>query len=346
MTAAHPIESLDDLRARLRQLPAPDAVAAAAAAARQAELTKPPGALGRLEELALWLAAWQGRALPRLERVAALVFAGNHGVATRGVSAYPSAVTAQMVSNFEAGGAAINQLCRSAGADLGVIPLALDQPTADFCTGPAMREDECVAALNAGIHSVAADLDLLALGEMGIGNTASAAAICAALFGGPAAWWTGPGTGLDRHGLAHKTAVVGQGLVRHAGAFGDPLEVLRRLGGREIAALAGALLAARELHIPVLLDGFVTGAAAAVVHAVAPAALDHARAAHCSAEPGHPRLLERLALRPLLTLDMRLGEASGAALAILLCRAAIACHNDMATFASAGVSGRGDDGRA
>ena len=150
------------------------------------ELTKPPGALGRLEELALWLAAWQGRALPRLERVAALVFAGNHGVAARGVSAYPSAVTAQMVANFEAGGAAINQLCRTAGADAPRRSrLALDQPTADFCTGPAMSEDECVAALNAGIGAVAADLDLLALGEMGIGNTASAAAICAALFGGP-----------------------------------------------------------------------------------------------------------------------------------------------------------------
>jgi nicotinate-nucleotide--dimethylbenzimidazole phosphoribosyltransferase len=340
MIAATPIESLHDLRARLGQLPLPDAAAAAAAAARQLELTKPPGALGRLEELALWLAAWQGRALPRLERVAALVFAGNHGVAARGVSAYPSAVTAQMVANFEAGGAAINQLCRTARAELRVVPLALDQPTADFCIEAAMSDADCVAALNAGLGAVAADLDLLALGEMGIGNTASAAAISAALFGGPAAWWTGPGTGLDPHGLAHKTAVVGRGLVRHAGAFGDPLEILRRLGGREIAAMAGALLAARERRIPVLLDGFVAGAAAAVLQALAPRALDHVRAAHCSAEPGHPRLLERLGLRPLLALDMRLGEASGAALAILMCRAAIACHNGMATFTSAGVSDR------
>jgi nicotinate-nucleotide--dimethylbenzimidazole phosphoribosyltransferase len=269
-----------------------------------------------------------------------LVFAGNHGVAARGVSAYPSAVTAQMVANFEAGGAAINQLCRTAGAELRVVPLALEQPTADFCTAPAMSETECIAALNAGLQAVPADLDLLALGEMGIGNTASAAAISAALFGGPAAWWTGPGSGLDPHGLAHKTAVVGRGLVRHAGAFGDPLEILRRLGGREIAAMAGALLAARERRIPVLLDGFVAGAAAAVLQALEPQALGHVQAAHCSAEPGHPRLLERLGLRPLLQLDMRLGEASGAALAILLCRAAVACHNDMATFASAGVSDR------
>jgi nicotinate-nucleotide--dimethylbenzimidazole phosphoribosyltransferase len=338
MTSAHPISSLDDLRTRLRQLPGPDATVLAAAQAHQAQLTKPPGALGRLEELALWLAAWQGRARPRLERVAALGFAGTHGVAARGVSAYPSAVTAQMVRNFEAGGAAINQLCRTAGAELRVVPLELDRPTADFCTAPAMSAAECVAALNAGLGAVAPDTDLLALGEMGIGNTASAAAICAALFGGPAAWWTGPGTGLDPHGVAHKTAVVGRGLVRHAGAFGDPLEVLRRLGGREIAALAGALIAARERRIPVLLDGFVVGAAAAVVQALEPAALDHVRAAHCSAEPGHPRLLERLGLRPLLALEMRLGEASGAALAILLCRAALACHNGMATFAGAGVS--------
>jgi nicotinate-nucleotide--dimethylbenzimidazole phosphoribosyltransferase len=340
MTSANPISSLDDLRARLRQLPSPDAAAAAAAEAHQAQLTKPPGALGRLEELAVWLAAWQRRPQPRLERVAALVFAGNHGVAARGVSAYPPAVTAQMVANFVAGGAAINQLCRTAGAELTVIALSLDQPTADFCTGPAMSAAECVAALNRGLTALAPHTDLLALGEMGIGNTASAAAICAALFGGPAAWWTGPGTGLDPHGVAHKTAIVGRGLVRHAGAFGDPLELLRRLGGREIAAMAGALLAAREQRVPVLLDGFVCGAAAAVLQALEPTALDHARAAHGSAEPGHPRLLERLGLRPLLSLDMRLGEASGAALAILLCRAALACHADMATFASAGVSDR------
>jgi nicotinate-nucleotide--dimethylbenzimidazole phosphoribosyltransferase len=339
MASAHPISSLDDLRRRLGQLPPADAAAAAAATARQAELTKPEGALGRLEELAIWLAAWQGRDPPALERVAALVFAGNHGVAARGVSAYPSAVTAQMVANFEAGGAAINQLCRAAGAELTVVPLELDRPTADFCTAAAMSEAECLAAIERGMAALAPDLDLLALGEMGIGNTAAAAAICAALYGGPAAWWTGPGSGLDRHGVAHKTAVVGRGLMCHAAALGSPFEILRRLGGREIAAMAGAILAARERQVPVLLDGFVAGAAAAVLQALEPAALDHVRAAHRSAEPAHPRLLERLGLRPLLDLDMRLGEASGAALAILLCRAALACHTGMATFAGAGVSG-------
>jgi nicotinate-nucleotide--dimethylbenzimidazole phosphoribosyltransferase len=244
-----------------------------------------------------------------------------------------------MVANFEAGGAAINQLCRAAGAELTVVPLELDRPTADFCTAAAMSEAECLAAIERGMAALASDLDLLALGEMGIGNTAAAAAICAALYGGPAAWWTGPGSGLDRHGVVHKTAVVGRGLMCHAAALGSPFEILRRLGGREIAAMAGAILAARERQVPVLLDGFVAGAAAAVLQALEPAALDHVRAAHRSAEPAHPRLLERLGLRPLLELDMRLGEASGAALAILLCRAALACHTGMATFAGAGVSG-------
>jgi nicotinate-nucleotide--dimethylbenzimidazole phosphoribosyltransferase len=340
MLPAAPISSFDDLRGRLGQLPAAAAAAAAAATARQAELTKPEGALGRLEELAIWLAAWPGREPPALERVAAVVFAGNHGVAAHGVSAYPSAVTAQMVANFEAGGAAINQLCRTAQAELTVVPLELERPTADFCTAAAMSEAECVAAINHGMAALAPDLDLLAIGEMGIGNTTAAAAICAALYGGPAAWWSGPGTGLDRHGVAHKAAIVGRGLMRHAEAFGSPLEILRRLGGREIAAIAGALLAAREWRTPVLLDGFAAGAAAAVLQALVPDALDHVRAAHRSAEPAHPRLLERLGLRPLLDLDMRLGEASGAALAILLCRAALACHTGMATFAAAGVSNR------
>jgi nicotinate-nucleotide--dimethylbenzimidazole phosphoribosyltransferase len=314
--------------------------AAEAARAHQAKLTKPAGSLGRLEDLAVWLAAWQGRHPPELGRILVLVFAGNHGVVARGVSAYPAEVTAQMVENFQAGGAAINQLCRVARADFAVVPLELERPTGDFCIEPAMSEAECLRAWNCGMGAVAPELDLLALGEMGIGNTTAAAAIGAALYGGPAAWWTGPGSGLDRHGVAHKAAVVGRALTRHAEAFRDPLEVLRRVGGREIAALAGALLAARIGRVPVLLDGFVAGAAAAVLHALEPDALAHAQAAHLSAEPGHARLLERLGLRPLLQLDMRLGEASGAALAILLCRATLACHGGMATFAEAGISDR------
>jgi len=338
MVEIAPLTSFDDLRARLRQLPGPNEAAAEAALAHQAELTKPRGSLGRLEELAVWLAAWQGRHPPRLERSLVLVFVGNHGVAARGVSAYPVEVTAQMVANFRAGGAAINQLCGVAGAELMVVPLELERPTGDFCVGPAMSEAECLDALNRGMAAVSPDIDVVALGEMGIGNTSSAAAIGAALYGGPANWWAGPGSGLDKYGLAHKVAVIGRGLTRHAEAFRDPLEVLRRLGGREIAAMVGAILAARAQRVPVLLDGFVVGAAAALLHALAPAALEHIQAAHVSAEPGHARLLERLPLRPLLDLDMRLGEASGAALALLLCRAAVACHTGMATFAEAGVS--------
>ena len=339
-SSIEPIASFDDLRRRLTQLEPPDAAAAAAAHARQTRLTKPPGSLGRLEALAIWLAAWQGREPPALERVGALVFAGNHGVAARGVSAYPAAVTAQMVANFAAGGAAINQLCRVAAAALSVVPLDLDRPTADFCVSPAMSEAECVDALHRGIAALA-DLDLVAVGEMGIGNTTSAAALCAALHGGEAASWTGPGTGLDAEGVARKAAVIELALDHHRAALADPLEVLRRLGGREIAAMAGAILAARERRIPVLLDGMVAGAAAAVLQALAPDALDHCQAAHRRPNPPMAACWSRLGLRPLLDLDMRLGEASGAALAILLCRAALACHTGMATFADAGVSDRG-----
>jgi nicotinate-nucleotide--dimethylbenzimidazole phosphoribosyltransferase len=256
------------------------------------------------------------------------------------VSAYPAAVTAQMVANFAAGGAAINQLCRVASAALTVVPLDLDRSTADFCVRPAMTEAECVEALARGSAALAPDLDLVAVGEMGIGNTTSAAALCAALYGGEGASWAGPGTGLDAEGVARKAAVIDLALEHHQAALADPLEVLRRLGGREIAAMVGAILTARERRIPVLLDGVVAGAAAAVLHALAPDALDHCQAAHRSAEPAHGRLLDKLGLRPLLDLDMRLGEASGAALAILLCRAALACHTGMATFADAGVSER------
>jgi nicotinate-nucleotide--dimethylbenzimidazole phosphoribosyltransferase len=335
-----PLVSLDDLRQRLTQLEPIDGTAEWAARNRQQQLTKPPGSLGRLEALAVWLAAWQGREPAALKRVGALVFAGNHGVTARGVSAYPAAVTAQMVANFSAGGAAINQLCRTAGAELSVVPLDLDRPTADFCAGAAMSAGECIEGLNRGGAAVGR-LDLLAIGEMGIGNTTSASALCAALYDGDGATWAGPGTGLDRDGVDRKAAVIDQALAFHRDALGDPLEILRRLGGREIAAMAGAILAARRRRIPVLLDGLVAGAAAAVLHGLAPGALDHCQAAHRSAEPAHGRLLERLGLRPLLELDMRLGEASGAALAILLCRAALACHTGMATFAHAGVSDRG-----
>jgi len=336
--AASTVAALADIRALLRKLPGPDAQALARCDAREPLLTKPPGALGRLEDISRHLAAWQGRHPPRLEVVRACVFAGNHGVAALGVSAYPAAVTEQMVANFQHGGAAINQLCRAAGITLSVEAFDLDRPTADFTRMPAMTEEECVAAFARGMASVAAGADLLVVGEMGIANTTSAAAICRALYGGHAADWTGRGTGVDDEQLRLKVEVVETGAALHAG--GDALEILCRLGGREIAAMAGAILAARLARIPVILDGFVCGAAAATLAQAVPGALEHCLAGHVSAEAGHRRLLERLKLKPLLDLGMRLGEASGAALAVALVRAALACHVGMATFVQAGVSDR------
>ena len=339
MEANPVVASFAEVRQLILDLPGPDETAAAAALARQAELTKPMGSLGRLEELAVWLARWQGRESPAADRPYTAVFAANHGVAARGVSAYPPEVTAQMVQNFIAGGAAVNQLCGLADADLRVYEMALEQPTGDFTQGPAMSEADCAQAMAYGMMAVEEGIDILALGEMGIGNTTSAAAICCALYGGPAADWVGRGTGVDDAGLARKTTVIEEGLAHHAGELTDPLEILRRLGGLELAAIAGAILTARLARTPVLLDGFACTAAAAVIHALDQRLLDHCQIAHRSVEPGHQRLLDRLGRRALLDFDMRLGEASGATLAILILKAACACHRGMATFAEAGVAG-------
>jgi nicotinate-nucleotide--dimethylbenzimidazole phosphoribosyltransferase len=319
-------------------LPAIDQAALAGARARQADLTKPAGSLGRLEEIALFMAGWQGRARPRVDRVRAAVFAGNHGVAARGVSAFPTEVTAQMVGNFRAGGAAINALAASCGAELTVVALELDRPTRDIAGHAAMDADECLAALNAGAATVRDDRDLLFVGEMGIGNSTPAAALCAQVFGGPAASWCGRGSGVDDGGYARKIATVEQALALHGRHCGTPFETLRRLGGREIVAMAGAILAARLRRVPVLLDGFICCAAIAPLVAADPAFTDHCLAAHCSAEAAHARLLRHFGLEPLLNLDMRLGEASGAAVAVHLVRAALAAHDQMATFAEAAVA--------
>lgn len=330
--------AVQDFLDLLADLPAPDQQAHAAAEARNGQLTKPPGALGRLEELALWYAGWRGDPRPRLAAPQVVVFAGNHGVAALGVSAFPAEVTAQMVANFQAGGAAVNQLARVAGARMDVVALDLDRPTADFTKAPAMDKGAFAAALAAGWQAVDPAADLLVVGEMGIGNTTSAAAVAAALFGGEPSDWVGRGTGVDDAGLARKAEVVAAGLARHAAALDAPMEALRRLGGRELAAMAGAILRARTLRVPVILDGFIcTAAAAALAHA-APGALDHAVAGHVSQEPGHRRLLEALGKEPLLALGLRLGEASGGALAIGILKAALECHSGMATFGEAGVS--------
>ncbi len=331
---------LVSLRAACLDLAGGDEAAAAAVAERQSQLTKPPGSLGRLEELVAWLARWQGRSAPRLDRVEILVFAGNHGVTSWGVSPYPPSVTGQMVANFTRGGAAINQIARVAGASLRVFPLALDVPTHDFTEAPAMGEAEFVGAVSTGYDAVVPGTDLLCLGEMGIGNTTSGAAVAAALFGGGGRRWAGRGTGVDDAGLARKQAAIDAGLARHAGVLADPLAALMALGGRELAAILGAVLAARRLGTPVLLDGFICTAAAAPLARLRPDGLDHAVVAHVSAEAGHRALAEALGQRPLLDLDMRLGEGSAAALAVPLLRAALACHAGMATFAEAAVDNR------
>nr|WP_241565166.1 nicotinate-nucleotide--dimethylbenzimidazole phosphoribosyltransferase [Sinirhodobacter populi] len=332
--------TFDDLAAipsLAETLPIADEAARATALARQNSLTKPLGSLGRLEDLALFMAGWRATARPRIGLAQALVFAGNHGICAQGVNPYPQAVTAQMVANFQAGGASINQLCRVNGADLSVVALELDRPTADFTATAAMTGAETLAAMNRGAAAVNRDADVLILGEMGIGNSTIAAALAAALFGGNVADWVGPGTGSDAEGLRRKISAIERGLARHRGL--TPMEALAALGGREQAAICGAVLAARAARIPVILDGFICTAAAAPLHAADPRLLDHCLIGHVSAEPGHRRLLAAMGRTAVLDFDMRLGEGSGAALALGILRAALECHNGMATFGEAGVSG-------
>jgi nicotinate-nucleotide--dimethylbenzimidazole phosphoribosyltransferase len=328
----------DDVRGLLRMMPGADEDAALQVRARDRELTKPAGSLGRLESLAAWVAAWQGTGKPTVQRPLVAIFAANHGVVARGVSPFPASVTRQMMENFAAGGAAINQLCVQFDLGLKVFDLALDLPTADITEEPAMDEASCAATMAFGMEAIAGGTDLLVLGEMGIGNTTIAAAIYHALYGGRARDWVGRGTGADDVMMGRKTATVEMAVQRHKAHLGDPLEVLRRLGGREIAAIAGAIVAARLQRIPVILDGYVVTAAAAILHALDPRALDHCVAGHLSAEGSHDVVLRKLGLEPILSLGMRLGEGSGAALAAGIVKAAVACHNDMATFQQAGVA--------
>jgi nicotinate-nucleotide--dimethylbenzimidazole phosphoribosyltransferase len=328
----------DDIRALIKNMPKPDLEQAALAKAHEAQLTKPLGALGKLEGISEWVATWQGRYPPRVERTVVAVFAGNHGVVAQGVAAYPQAVTAQMVANFQHGGAAVNQICKTFDLGLKVFELALEQPTADITQEAALSEKDCAATFAYGMEAIAGGCDLLCIGEMGIGNTTIAAALAYGLFGGTPEEWVGPGTGVDAAGLKRKADAIRRAIALHKDHLHDPLEVLRRLGGRELSAMAGAILAARMERVPVLIDGYVATAAAAVLFKLDPTTLDHCMAAHCSAEPAHRKLLAKIGKEPLLGLGMRLGEGSGAALAAGIVKAAINCHNDMATFASAGVT--------
>ncbi len=326
----------DDIRALFKLMPGPAEPCVSDVRARDARLTKPPGALGRLEDIVEFLAAWQGKSRPTLERPQVVVFAANHGVVAQGVSPYPQAVTRAMMENFTAGGAAINQICATFGLGLKVFDLALDIPTGDITQTAALDEKAAAATFAFGMEAIAG-ADMLCLGEMGIGNTTIAAAIYQSLYGGKAADWAGRGTGVDDAGLSRKIDAVERAVDLHREHLGDPLEVMRRLGGREICAIAGAIMAARLERVPVMLDGYVVTSAAAILHAIEPHALDHCLAAHVSAEGAHADVLKRFGKKPLLDLGMRLGEGSGAALAMGVVKAALACHTEMATFESAGV---------
>ena len=334
------ITSLNDLRYQLSNLPGPDTWASKQAKARESQLTKPPGSLGRMEDISAWVSTWQGAHPPRMTTPRARVFAGNHGVVRKGVSAYPAEVTQQMVVGFEAGVAAVNQICKTFDVELQVVPLDLQTPTQDFTEQPALSEKEFVAAFNTGANAIPDQTDLICLGEMGIGNTTSAAAICLALYGGNANDWTGTGTGITGSALKNKAFVVAAGVAHHKANCKDTLDMLCCLGGRELVAITGAIIKSRQSHIPVMIDGFIATAAAACLEGAQGGALDHCKIAHASAEKGHKKLLQSVNKRALLDLGMRLGEASGAALAVSIVKAAVNCHNGMATFAEAGVTNK------
>jgi nicotinate-nucleotide--dimethylbenzimidazole phosphoribosyltransferase len=327
----------DDGVVTLDDLPEPDEAARMAVARRAVEVLRPTGALARLDAVAVWLAGWQRTDRPRVASPAAVVFVADHGVTAERVSAYPSSVNGEMLRALREGRATA-VMARQLGAQLVVVDVGVGRPTGNVRHQPALSPERFRACLAAGRAAVAElDADLLVLGEMGIGNTTAAAAICAALYGGRASNWTGRGTGIDDDTLRRKRAVVAAAR-RRVGAVTDPLEVLRQLGGSELVALAGATIEARVRSIPIILDGFVVGAAVAPLAVARPGALDHCLAGHVSAEPGHRRLLGRLGMEPLLDLDMRLGEASGGLAALALVRLAAACVSDVATFSEWGIA--------
>jgi len=342
---------------------APDQEAAARARERQDQLTKPPGSLGRLEELAVQVAGIQGRARPRVSHKVILTMAGDHGVVAEGVTQYPQEVTAQMVRNFLGGGAAINVLARFVGArvvvaDLGVsadlgglaassagarfVSARVRPGTDNMAVGAAMSRAEAVACLEAGIRvaedQADAGMDVVGVGEMGIGNTTAAAAIAAVITGAPVEEVTGRGTGIDDRLLAHKVSVVKKAIATNRPDRTDGLDVLAKVGGLEIGGMAGAMLAAASRRVPVVIDGFISGAAALVACALAPRVREYLIASHRSVEPGHGRILDHLGLQPVFNLNLRLGEGTGAALGISLAEASVRVLDEMATFAEAGVS--------
>jgi len=307
---------------------------------RDKTLTKPLGSLGQLEYLVEFMARWQEKTEPTMNNPMVAIFAGNHGVTEQNISPFPASVTAQMVANFTNGGAAISQISKLHGLNLRVFELALDIPTGDITKVAALSDSACAATIAYGMEAIAGEPDLLCIGEMGIGNTTVAAAIYAALFGGSGADWVGAGTGLDSEGIARKAKVVDRALALHKKDLDHPLKILSRVGGREFAAMLGAIVAARHHKTPVIIDGFVATAAAAIGYAINPAILDHCLFAHVSDENAHINALEKMNRRGMLDLGMRLGEGSGAALGAVLVKTALHLHHNMATFAQAEVSGK------
>ena len=322
----------DELRNEIGSLPAPDVTARTAATDRVNDILRPAGATTRLDSLAIWLAGWQATASPTVEQPAALIFAGDHGVVAEGVSAYPAEVTQSMLAAFKAEKASVSALARVAGATVSAIDVGVGEPTGNLRVEPAMSAERFAHCFSVGRAAVSeAETDLLIVGEMGIGNTTAAAAVSAALVGGDVSPYVGRGTGVGDDALSNKAQVVTDALQR-IDAEADPLEVLRQVGGTELVAIAGAIYEARTQSLPVLLDGYISTAPALALHAVDPTLIEHCQAAHCSAEPGHQLVLDHLGLQPLLTLDLRLGEASGAMAAVPLVRMACALVNEVPTF--------------
>ncbi len=295
------------------------------------------GSLGRLEDFAVFVSGWQATETPEVKNAVAIIFAGNHGVCNQGVNPFPQEVTRQMVDNFRNKGAAINQICDTNGISLKVVGLELERPTQDFTIGLAMTEAETLEAFNIGWNAINDDAHVLIFGEMGIGNSTVASAICSAIFGGSVKNWVGPGTGSDRAGIQKKVQVIEDSLATHKDNLTGPLEILSVFGGREQAAICGAILGARAKSKVVILDGFICCASASILHAINEEALDHCLLGHLSAEPASQSLASILGKKPILDLGMRLGEGSGAALSFSILKTAISCHNGMASFAEASV---------
>lgn len=352
---------MDLLTQTVKMIKPLDKKAMGEARARQDTLTKPPGSLGRLEELSIRLAGMQGKARPDIVKKAMITMAADHGVVDERVGNWPREVTAQMVANFLRGGAGINVLARQVGAsiifvDMGIASDLKPDPqliirkagygTKNMCLGPAMTPAQAVQAVETGIEIVNSEadkgLDIVGTGDMGIGNTTASSAVFAALTGRPAGEVTGRGTGLSDAQLAHKVDVIKRALKTNHPDPSKPLEVLAKVGGFEIGGLAGVVIGAAARRIPVVIDGFISGAASLIATALVPGAKDYIIAAHVSAEAGHPAMLQHMGLKPLLNLDMRLGEGTGAALGIFIAEAAARTLNEMATFTEAGVS-EGDE---